>query len=65
MKEVYPYILEESWQVAMPGYYSYRFWWPWVKDYNGVGGVGYLNGSNYVAYIWVDQDLKEEMTGKR
>ena len=49
----------------MPGYYTYRFWWPWVKDYNGTGAPGFLNIVSYLNYIWLDQDLKEEMTGKR
>jgi len=65
MKPIYPYILEECWQIPLPGRYYSRFWQPWLKDYHGEGGIGYLNVVNYLSYIWLDQDLKEEMTGKR
>jgi peptide/nickel transport system substrate-binding protein len=61
MKDIYPYILEQCWQIPMPGYYTYTVWWPWIKDYNGTGGLGYLNTYNYLKYIWIDQDLKKEM----
>ena len=61
MKEIYPYILEQCWAIPMPGYYSYVFWWPWVKDYDAVSSVGYFNGYSYLTYSWIDQDLKKEM----
>jgi len=65
MKPIYPYIIDQQWQIALPGTYSYTFWWPWLKDYHGVGLVGFINVNTYLAYIWMDQDLKEEMTGIR
>jgi len=61
MKPIYPYILEQCWAIPLPGYYSYTFWWPWLKDYHGVGGLGYFNSPNYLNYTWIDQDLKKEM----
>jgi len=61
MKDIYPYILEQCWQIAMPGYYTYTFWWPWLKDYDGVSSVGYFNGASSCAYMWIDEDLKKEM----
>jgi peptide/nickel transport system substrate-binding protein len=61
MKDIYPYVLEECWQIALPGYYSYVFWWPWLKDYDGVSSLGYFNGNSYLMYSWIDQDLKKEM----
>jgi peptide/nickel transport system substrate-binding protein len=61
MKPIYPYILEQCWAIPLPGRYSYTFWWPWMKDYNGVGSLGYFNTASYLNYMWIDQDLKEEM----
>jgi len=60
MKEIYPYILEQGWQIPLPGTYSYLFRWPWVKDY-GAQYVGYIDLGNWPIYIWIDQDLKEAM----
>ncbi len=40
-------------------------WQPWVKHYSGEYQVGYYDSYMYVPYIWIDQDLKEEMTGMR
>jgi hypothetical protein len=65
IKKAALHILEESWSIPLPGSYSYKFWPSWVKDYRGEGNVGYLNAYIWLNYIWVDQDLKEEMTGKR
>ena len=61
MKDIYPYVLEEAWQIVMPGYYSYLFWWPWLHDYDGVSSLGYFNGGSYCTYSWIDVDLKKEM----
>ena len=37
-----------------------------VKGYHGETNVGYVSHfDNYVKWIWLDLDLKEEMTGRR
>ena len=61
MEPIYPYIIDQQWQIALPGTYAYTFWWPWLKDYHGVSLVGFINVHTYLAYVWMDQDLKEEM----
>ena len=45
----------------------YEFWTPWLKGYSGEVGVGPDPGENMgvFRYVWVDQDLKYEITGKR
>jgi len=65
LKDLFPYILGECWSVLMPGRYTYKFWQPWVQDYSGEGSVGYYNGVNWINYVWMDEDLKYEMTGRR
>ena len=65
MKPVYQYVLEQCWDIPLPAYYTYKFWQPWVKDFRGEGSVGFYNASNWLHYIWLDQELKEEMTGIR
>ena len=67
LKELFPYILEECWDIVLPASQSYKFWQPWVKDYHGEGSVGAWQAgfANWKNYIWIDQDLKKEMTGRR
>ena len=45
--------------------FLYAFWQPWVQNYHGEYEVGYMNWYNFVRWIWFDEQLKEEMTGKR
>lgn len=65
MKEIGPYILEQSLNVQFPAPYTYTFWQPWVKDYYGEVSIGYINNHNWTGYVWLDQDMKEGMTGRR
>ena len=65
MKDLLPYILDQCYIMLLPGPYIYTFWQPWVKSYHGENEVGYANYNDYPIYIWLDQDLKEEMTGRR
>jgi len=65
MKEVVPYMLDQAYFLVYPAKHRYTFWQPWIKGYSGEDMVGWMNNSDFVNYIWLDQDLKEEMTGKR
>ena len=40
-------------------------WKPWLKKCYGASDVGYYNPWSVTRFVWIDQDLKEEMTGKR
>ena len=61
-REVVPYILDQAWIIPRPSPYSYTFWQPWVKKHNG---ERYGSDPFFLYYAWIDQDLKEKMTGKR
>jgi len=65
MKEITPYILDQCYELQFPVAAVYSFWWPWVKGYSGEIVMGYANYDDYHGYLWLDQDLKEEMTGRR
>jgi len=65
IKEVTLYSLEKCWLIQPPHPYNYVAWWPWVKGYSGETNVGYWNSCNFPKWLWVDQELKEEMMGKR
>jgi len=66
MMELNTYVIDQVYVVQMPAGYAYNFWWPWLKNYHGEIQVGcYGQYANWVKYVWLDQALKEEMTGKR
>jgi len=64
-KEANTYILEQAWEIALPSPYYYAMWHPWLNDYHGEFSLGCYNQNMHWAYVWIDQDLKEEMTGTR
>ena len=64
MKDIIPYMLDQAYELQLPGVYSYTFWQPWVKGYYGEWQVAYGN-PDFAIYVWLDLDLKEEATGKR
>jgi peptide/nickel transport system substrate-binding protein len=63
-KDIYKFIIDKAYEVHFPTPYVWTMWWPWVKNYHG---EKMTYGANYTfwAYPWVDQDLKESMTGRR
>ncbi len=64
-REFLPYCLEQAWYVQFPTPLVYTVWEPWVKSYNGEWSVGYSSRPNWQQYVWVDQDLRQQMTGRR
>jgi len=60
-KDLMPYLLGKCYAIGLPEGYSYRFWWPWVRNFNGEFSIGYYNVTDYQQYIWIDQDMKEDM----
>jgi len=66
LKEIAPYILEQSYYVFLPAPFSYAFWQPWVKAYNGEGYCGFMATlGNEAKYLWLDLDMKKKMKGGR
>ena len=63
--ELMPYLLEQAYVLAKPNPHLYFFWHPWLKNYHAEGAVGYYNFFHWAKWVWIDQDLKEEMTGMR
>jgi peptide/nickel transport system substrate-binding protein len=60
-QELMPYLLGKAYVISPPTGYYYRFWWPWVRNYNGEQSVGYYNGGNQYQYVWIDEAMKEYM----
>ena len=63
-KDIGPYILSQAWDVELPTPYLHVMWQPWVGGYHGESTVGYAQSFNFIRWIWIDKNLKKEMTGK-
>jgi len=61
--DLMPYLLEQAYVIGVPVAYLYKLWWPWLKDYHGETSLGYYN-IGYAKYYWIDQTLRNEMTGR-
>ena len=59
-RELVPYQMEQAFVVPLPGVYTYTLWQPWVKNHYGENTMGL-----WPPYAWIDQDLKEQMTGRK
>ncbi|MBI4283030.1 MAG: hypothetical protein HY663_01010, partial [Chloroflexi bacterium] len=55
-----PFILEQAYVIPFPTPYTYTLWQPWLKNHYGETALNL-----WLPYAWVDQDLKEKMTGRR
>ncbi|HEY93871.1 MAG TPA: ABC transporter substrate-binding protein [Dehalococcoidia bacterium] len=61
LKDLTPFMLEESWGIFLPVPSSYIMWWPWLQNYYGCTHVGYAEFGKYVFYVWMDTDMKKSM----
>jgi len=55
--DMMPYVLRNAWYIERPQPFSYSFWWPWLKNYNGEYSAGFWQ------YAWIDQSLKKNLSG--
>jgi hypothetical protein len=62
--ELMPYLLDQAYVIAPPWPYYHVFWTPWVKNYHGEYNVGYYNWFTFTKWVWIDQDLKKQLTGR-
>ncbi len=59
--------MELAWEIQLPAPAHYIFWVPWMKGYHGERGMGpdSLQNNGVYQFIWIDQDLKYQITGIR
>ena len=65
VKELTLQALTQAYVIQLPVPVNYTFWHPWVQNYHGESSIGYQNFYGFVKYIWLDQDLKQKMIGKK
>ena len=64
-KDLMKYVLEQAWVIPSVLGKPTTFWWPWLKGYHGEASPGNNNMWLWAKYVWVDQDLKFQMIGRR
>ena len=60
-REIDMYIINQMWYTHLPRVPSYLLWQPWLKGYRGEQGGNSERILSTLAYVWVDQELKEEL----
>ena len=55
------HVINRHWVIWGPDTPVFNVVQPWIKGYNGEGGLGGLMKMPLFARLWVDQDLKKEM----
>lgn len=63
-RELMPYVLSQSWVITRTQPYIYTIWTPWIKNYQGEDATGYYDYRGFAKFIWVDQEMKQKMTGR-
>ena len=64
VKELNLYLISQAYFINMPNDYSYFLWWPWLKGWRGETSIGYWSVYRQLNYLWLDTDLRKEMTGR-
>ena len=61
LRDLTPFLLEQSIAIWLPIPYSYLCWQPWLKNYYGATSLGAMLPHHHTYYNWIDTDLKKEM----
>ena len=61
MKAEGVYELASAWGIFMPMPYQYVVWWPWIKNYDGIGWTGWAGAWQWQKSIFIDTSLKKSM----
>ena len=61
MRELMKYVLPQVYAIPRPRYNLINMWWPWLKNYSGEHSIGYYRFIGWTQWVWVDQNLKENM----
>ncbi len=61
MKEEGVKELQTAWGIFMPMPYQYVVWWPWVKNYDGIGWTGWAGAWQWQKSIFIDPNAKKAL----
>ncbi len=60
-KELMKYVLDQAFVIQNPDCPRYVMYWPWIRNYSGERSIGYFWVHSWPQYVWLDEDMKEEM----
>jgi peptide/nickel transport system substrate-binding protein len=58
-RELLPYLVEKAYYIPSPTPIVYCIWWPWLHNRYGQLPI------RFATHYWIDQNLKQQMTGRR
>jgi ABC-type transport system substrate-binding protein len=61
LRDITPYLLEQSIAIWLPVAYKYICWQPWIKNHYGAVQLGAMLPFHNCYYIWIDVDLRKAM----
>lgn len=64
IKELVVYLLSDIYQLVLPGSYDRNYWQPWVKNFYGEIADGYQQYGPILSHLYIDLDLRKELTGR-
>jgi ABC-type transport system substrate-binding protein len=51
--------------IQVPAGFGGDYWQPWVQNHNGEHVLAFVDFASKWAYVWLDQDMREDRTGIR
>ncbi len=61
LRDITPFMLEQSIAIWMPVVNKYNVWQPWLKNYYGATTLGAMLPAHHTYYNWIDVSLKRSM----
>jgi hypothetical protein len=61
LKDITPFMLEQSIAIWLPVSDKYIVWQPWVKNYHGAVQLGAFLPWHHAYYNWIDGDMKKSL----
>jgi peptide/nickel transport system substrate-binding protein len=61
LKDVTPYVLQQSFAIWLPVAYKYNMWQPWIQNYYGTSMMSAFQPFHSQDYTWVDQAKKTSL----
>jgi hypothetical protein len=61
LKDVTPYVLQQSFGIWLPVAYKYNMWQPWIQNYYGAGMMAAFQPFHSQDYTWIDQAKKTSL----
>jgi peptide/nickel transport system substrate-binding protein len=61
LKDITPFILENSFAIWLPVSYKYNVWQPWLKNCYGAFTMNAFTPYHQTYYNWIDTDMKKSL----